>query len=93
MKLVVRDRIELSTFRFSGVADVQLRLDVRGYAPVHGCLGALMVAAVAVTVAVGDVSGPSASRPESQAPRSLRWRWSLPPIIVFPLVVNSEGLK
>jgi hypothetical protein len=32
---VVRDRIELSTFRFSGVADAQLRLEVLG---VRGCL-------------------------------------------------------
>jgi hypothetical protein len=47
------------TLRFSGVADAQLRLDVREYVAVHGCLRALAAAVVAVTVAVGDISGTS----------------------------------
>ena len=33
---------------------------MREYAAVHGCLMALTAAVVAVTVAVGDTSGPSA---------------------------------
>jgi hypothetical protein len=49
------------TFRFSGVADAQLRLDTREYAAVHGRLRTLTDAVVAVTVAVGDTVGPSAS--------------------------------
>jgi hypothetical protein len=35
-ELVVRGRVELPTFRFSGVADAQLRQDVL---VVRGCLG------------------------------------------------------
>lgn len=46
--------VGLPTFRFSGVADAQLRLNVREYAAVYGCLRALTDAVVAVTVAVGD---------------------------------------
>jgi hypothetical protein len=56
-----------ATVRFSGVADAQLRLDVREYAAVHGCLRALTAAVVAVTVAVGDTNRPSASKAGSQA--------------------------
>lgn len=52
------------TFCFSGVADTQLRPNVREYVAVHGCVRALttaVVAVVAVMVAVTDTSGPSAS--------------------------------
>jgi hypothetical protein len=50
--MVVRGRVELPTFRFSGVADVQLTADVQEYVAVCGCVGALMTAVVAVMVAV-----------------------------------------
>jgi hypothetical protein len=55
VKLAVRDRIELSTFRFSGGADAQLRPDVLcwEYVAVHGCVRALAAAVVAVAAAVG----------------------------------------
>jgi hypothetical protein len=43
-----------TTVCFSGVADAQLRLNVREYAAVHGCSRAPTAAVVAVTVAVGD---------------------------------------
>jgi hypothetical protein len=55
------------TVRFSGVADAQLMLDVREYVAVHRCVRALTAADVAVTAAVGDTSGPSASGAGSQA--------------------------
>lgn len=55
------------TFRFSGAADAQLRLDVREYAAVHGCPRVLTAAIVAVMVAVGDSSGRSLSKAGSQA--------------------------
>jgi hypothetical protein len=48
---MVGDRIEPPTFRYSGVADVQLRPDVREYLAVYGCDKALMTAVVAVAVA------------------------------------------
>ena len=51
---------------FSGIADAQLRPDVREYMAVHRCLRALATAVVAVTVVVGDTSGPSAPRAGSQ---------------------------
>ena len=51
IKPVVGDGSNLLTVRFSGVADAQLRPDVREYMVVHGCLRALMAAVVAVTVA------------------------------------------
>jgi hypothetical protein len=51
----------------TGVADAQLRLDVREYVVVHGCVRALTTAVVAVMVAVRDTSGPSASEAGSQA--------------------------
>jgi hypothetical protein len=50
----------LRILRFSAVADAQLRPNMREYVTVHGCVRALMSAAVAVMVAVGDTSGPSA---------------------------------
>jgi hypothetical protein len=55
-----------ATVRFSGVADAQLRRDVREYTAVCGCIGALTTAVVAVTVAVGDTSGPPASQAGSR---------------------------
>jgi hypothetical protein len=51
----------VSTFRFSGVADAQLRPDLREYTAVHGCVRALMTAVVAVMVAVRHTSGSPAS--------------------------------
>lgn len=80
---MVRDRIKLSTFLFSGVTDAEVRLDVREYAVVHSCLRALMAVVVAVTVAVGGTSGPSASEAgvtlalsliPGRLPRFIRWR-------------------
>ena len=65
--MVVRGRVELPTFRFSGVADAQLRPDVREYLTVHGCVRVLRSAVVAVMVAVRDTSGPSASQAGSNA--------------------------
>ena len=50
-----------SNLPFSGVADAQLRPDLREYVAVHGCVRALMTAVVAVMVAVRHTSGPSAS--------------------------------
>jgi hypothetical protein len=44
--------VEPPTFRFSGVADAQLRLNAREYVAVHGCVRALTIAVVAVMVAV-----------------------------------------
>jgi len=50
----------------SGVADAQLRRDVREYTAVYGCVRALTTAVVAVTVAVGDTSGPPVSQTGSR---------------------------
>ena len=61
-ELVVRGGVEPPTFRFSGVADAQLKRDVREYTAGYGCARALMTAVVAVTVAVGDTSRPPASQ-------------------------------
>ena len=49
---MVRGRVELPTFRFSGVADVQVRSSVREWLTVYGRLLPLVAAVVAVTVAV-----------------------------------------
>ena len=56
--LVVRGRVELPTFRFSGVAYAQFRPDVRECLAVYGCVRALTAAVVAVTVAVRDTGRP-----------------------------------
>ena len=61
-------KAEPPTVRFSGVADAQLRLKVREYVTVYGCVRALTTAVVAVTVAVEDTSGASASQAGSQDP-------------------------
>src|SRR4029077_3099491 len=55
-----------ATVRFSGVADAQLKRDVREYTAVYGCVRVLTTAVVAVTVAVGDTSGPPASQAGSR---------------------------
>jgi hypothetical protein len=57
---VVRGGVEPPTFRFSGVADAQVRSNMRELLAVDGCLRLLATAVVAVMVAVGDTSGPSA---------------------------------
>jgi hypothetical protein len=59
-------RVEPPAFRFSGVVDGQLRRDVREYTAVYGCVRALTTEVVAVTVAVGDTSGPPASQAGSR---------------------------
>jgi hypothetical protein len=58
---VVRGGVEPPTFRFSGVADAQIRPDAREYVAVHGCVGVLTTAVVAVMVAVRHTIGPPAS--------------------------------
>jgi len=54
------------TFCFSGVADAQLRPDVLVVRGCCGCVRALVVAVVAVTVAVRDDRRPSASEAASR---------------------------
>jgi hypothetical protein len=51
---VVRGRIELPTFRFSGVADRQLSPVKQECLAVRGCASLALAADVAVTVAVND---------------------------------------
>ncbi len=51
-EVVVRGGVEPPTFRFSGVADTQLRPGLPVCAAVCGCVRTLVAAVVAVTVAV-----------------------------------------
>ena len=62
----VLERRRRTTVCFSGVADAQLRRDVREYTAVYGCVRALTAAVVAVTVAVGDTTGPRAMQAGSR---------------------------
>ncbi len=61
-------------FCLSRVADAQLRRDAREYVAVYGCVRALTAAVVAVTVAVADSGGPSASQMASSSRSQLAVR-------------------
>jgi hypothetical protein len=61
--LAQRQQLAARTACFSGVADTQLRSDVREYLIAKGCARAPTVGTVAVTVAVGDPFGYVRARP------------------------------
>jgi hypothetical protein len=72
VKVVVRGRIELPTFRFSGLADTQLSPAKLQCPAVCGCASLALAAHVAVTVAVKRRWGTRWLRPVSAPPQSGR---------------------